>query len=59
MAYADDVNHTVETAVSTLNDPPFIPGNQAQGDNPDSGTKAQRTTACTATSPVETDKVYT
>ena len=54
MAYADDVGHTVETTVATAGNPPFIPGNQAEGDNPDSGTNVQRTADCLLTSPVET-----
>ena len=59
MSYVDNVNHTVETAVTATANPPFIPGNQSQGDNPNSATKAQRKTACTKVSPVESGKVYT
>ena len=47
------------TAVAAANNQPFIPGgsNAAQGDNPDSGTMAQRVTACSKVSPLETTAV--
>ena len=52
MASNYDVVHTVEYAVSTLaTDQLFIPGNQAEGDNPDSGTMAQRKADCVILSP--------
>ena len=46
---------SVTTTVNSTNDQPFIPGgsNAAQGDNPDSGTMAQRKAACTKVSPIE------
>ena len=52
MASNYDVVHTVEYAVNTLaTDQLFIPGNQAEGDNPDSGTMAQRKADCVSLSP--------
>ena len=58
MAYAPDIDSVV-TAVAVANNQPFIPGgsNAAQGDQPDSGTMAQRVTACSKVSPLETTVV--
>ena len=44
MARTTTVTVLYPTAASA--NPMFIPGNQSQGDNPDSGTKAQRTADC-------------
>ena len=58
MAYTPDIDSVV-TAVAAANNQPFIPGgsNAAQGDNPDSGTMAQRVTACSKVSPLETTTI--
>ena len=58
MAYAPDIDSVV-TAVAAANNQPFIPGgsNAAQGDQPDSGTMAQRKAACLKVSPIETTAV--
>ena len=54
MAYAPAIT-SVKTAVAATNNQPFIPGGSNKyGDNPDSGTMAQRVTACTKVSPLET-----
>ena len=39
-----DVDVTIEYKVATTGDQLFIPGNNGKGDNPDSGTKAERRT---------------
>jgi len=53
MAYAPDID-SVTYYVAATNDQPFIPGgsNAAQGDQPDSGTMAQRKAACIKVSPL-------
>ena len=58
MAYAPDID-SVTTFVASAANQPFIPGgsNAAQGDNPDSGTMAQRKAACLKVSPLETTAV--
>ena len=58
MAYTPDIDSVV-TAVAAVNNQPFIPGgsNAAQGDNPDSGTMAQRKAACLKVSPLETTTI--
>ena len=58
MAYAPDID-SVTTYVAAADNQPFIPGgsNAAQGDQPDSGTMAQRVTACSKVSPLETTAV--
>ena len=58
MAYAPAITSVV-TSVAVANNQPFVPGgsNAAQGDNPDSGTMAQRVTACQKVSPLETTAV--
>ena len=43
-----DVDVTIEYKVATTGDQLFIPGNNAYGDNPNSGTMAQRRTASEA-----------
>ena len=57
MAYEPAITSVV-TAVAVANNQPFIPGGSNKyGDNPDSGTMAQRVTACTKVSPIETTVV--
>jgi len=58
MAYEPSIDSVV-TAVAAANNQPFIPGgsNAAQGDQPDSGTMAQRKAACLKVSPLETTAV--
>ena len=58
MAY-DPAIESVVTSVAAADNQPFIPGgsNAAQGDQPDSGTMAQRVTACAKVSPIETTTV--
>jgi len=53
MAYAPDIDSVTYYVASAANQP-FIPGgsNAAQGDNPDSGTMAQRKAACIKVSPL-------
>jgi hypothetical protein len=54
MAYTPAITSVV-TSVAAANNQPFIPsGSNPYGDNPDSGTMAQRVTACTKVSPLET-----
>ena len=54
MAYEPAITSVV-TAVAVADNQPFIPsGSNPYGDNPDSGTMAQRVTACTKVSPLET-----
>ncbi len=58
MAYEPAITSVV-TSVAVADNQPFIPGgsNAAQGDQPDSGTMAQRVTACSKVSPLETTAV--
>ena len=57
MAYAPAITSVV-TSVAATNNQPFIPGGSNKyGDNTDSGTMAQRVTACTKVSPIETTVV--
>ena len=58
MAYSPDID-SVTTYVAVADNQPFIPGgsNAAQGDQPDSGTMAQRVAACEKVSPLETTEV--
>ena len=58
MAYSPDID-SVTTYVAVADNQPFIPGgsNAAQGDNPNSGTMAQRKAACLKVSPLETTAV--
>ena len=57
MAYAPAITSVV-TSVAATNNQPFIPGGSNKyGDNPDSGTMAQRVTACSKVSPIETTVV--
>jgi len=58
MAYEPDIE-SVTTYVAATDNQPFIPGgsNAAQGDNPDSGTMAQRKAACSKVSPLDTTAV--
>ena len=58
MAYSPAID-SVTTYVASAANQPFIPGgsNAAQGDNPDSGTMAQRKAACLKVSPLETTAV--
>ena len=44
-----DVSVKIEYKVNTAGDQLFIPGNSGKGDNPDSGTMAQRRAACEKT----------
>ena len=54
MAYEPAITSVV-TSVAATDNQPFIPsGSNPYGDNPDSGTMAQRVTACTKVSPLET-----
>ena len=43
---ARSVTLTVLYPTNASTDPMFIPGNQSKGDNPDSGSKAQRVADC-------------
>ena len=57
MAYEPAIDSVV-TAVAVADNQPFIPsGSNPYGDNPDSGTMAQRVTACSKVSPIETTVV--
>ena len=57
MAYEPDIDSVV-TNVAVADNQPFIPGgSNPQGDNPNSGTMAQRVTACGKVSPLETTAV--
>ena len=57
MAYAPAITSVV-TSVAATNNQPFIPGgSNPYGDNPVSGTMAQRVTACTKVSPIVTTVV--
>jgi len=55
MAYEPDIESVTYYSTATANQP-FIPGgsNAAQGDQPDSGTMAQRKAACIKVSPLAT-----
>ena len=58
MAYEPDID-SVTTYVAAADNQPFIPGgsNAAQGDQPDSGTMAQRKAACKKVAPLDTTAV--
>ena len=57
MAYEPAITSVV-TAVAVANNQPFVPGGSNKyGDNPDSGTMAQRVAACLKVSPLETTAV--
>ena len=57
MAYAPAISGVV-TYVAAANNQPFIPGGSNKwGDNPDSGTMAQRVTACEKVDPITTEAV--
>ena len=57
MAYAPAISGVV-TYVATAGNQPFIPGGSNKyGDNPDSGTMAQRVTACEKVDPITTEAV--
>jgi len=54
MAYSPSIS-SVTYYAAALSNQPFIPGgSNPHGDNPDSGTMAQRVTACEKVSPLET-----
>jgi len=57
MAYAPAIDGVV-TYVAAAGNQPFIPGGSNKyGDNPDSGTMAQRVTACEKVDPITTEAI--